>query len=109
MAVGDICNNAFTIHKDERRLRYYNFIEASGFPPAVAAVRFKEPATFAMICGLWTQQRHRTSAPYSVSPELFRRINAFPPTGFSVFTTGETSAEDELFETGAGDLTRAWW
>ncbi|MBU9937298.1 MAG: amidohydrolase, partial [Ferruginibacter sp.] len=38
VAVGDICNNTITIpQKTKGRLQYHNFIEATGFPPAVAA------------------------------------------------------------------------
>ena len=42
VAVGDICNNTFTIpQKTRSRLAYHNFIEASGFPPSVAGSRFQ--------------------------------------------------------------------
>ena len=45
VAVGDICNNTLTIpQKTKGRLRYHNFIEASGFPPAVAEKRFQRSA-----------------------------------------------------------------
>ena len=37
VAVGDICNNTFTIpQKPKGNLHYHNFIEASGFIPAIA-------------------------------------------------------------------------
>lgn len=42
VAVGDICNNALTLpQKQKGRLRYYNFIEASGWLPAVSETRFR--------------------------------------------------------------------
>jgi cytosine/adenosine deaminase-related metal-dependent hydrolase len=42
VAVGDICNNTSTIRqKLMRRLHYYNFIEVSGWLPAVAETRFE--------------------------------------------------------------------
>ena len=41
VAVGDICNNTLTIaQKSKANLLYHNFIEASGFVPALAQERF---------------------------------------------------------------------
>ena len=42
VAVGDICNSSDSIHqKLKQHLYYHNFIEAAGFPPEAAAVRFE--------------------------------------------------------------------
>ena len=42
VAVGDICNNATTLaQKEKGNLHYYNFIEASGWLPAIADARFE--------------------------------------------------------------------
>src|SRR5688572_4814248 len=42
VAVGDICNNLLTLpQKLKQRLAYYNFIEASGWLPAVCEPRFE--------------------------------------------------------------------
>lgn len=110
VAVGDICNNALTIpQKMKGRLRYYNFIEASGFPPAVAAVRFKRASDiYDMYAVFMNSNAIVPHAPYSVSPELFRRINAFTSNRVLSIHNQETSAEDELFEAGAGDLARLY-
>src|SRR5688572_4673222 len=41
VAVGDICNNALSLkQKLKGRIWYHNFIEASGFNPAIAEERF---------------------------------------------------------------------
>lgn len=42
VAVGDICNNTFTLpQKLKQRLAYYNFIEVSGWLPQIAEQRFQ--------------------------------------------------------------------
>jgi cytosine/adenosine deaminase-related metal-dependent hydrolase len=42
VAVGDICNNTLTLEQKRKgNLHYYNFIEASGWLPAVSEVRFE--------------------------------------------------------------------
>ena len=42
VAVGDICNNLLSLpQKQKQRLVYYNFIEASGWLPAVSETRFE--------------------------------------------------------------------
>ena len=42
VAVGDICNNTLTLpQKAKGKLRYYNFIEASGWLPDVSEIRFE--------------------------------------------------------------------
>jgi cytosine/adenosine deaminase-related metal-dependent hydrolase len=43
VAVGDICNTAFTLpQKQKGNLHYYNFVEASGFVPQFAEKRFQQ-------------------------------------------------------------------
>ncbi len=47
VAVGDICNNTISLaQKKKRRLYYHNFIEASGFVPAIAEQRFARSLDF---------------------------------------------------------------
>ena len=80
VAVGDICNNTLTIaQKRKGRLQYHNFIEASGFPPAVAEQRFKRAVD---IYNSYATVGYANSivphAPYSVSPDMFGMINNFP-------------------------------
>ncbi len=79
VAVGDICNNTLTIpQKQKSKLQYYNFIEASGFPPSVAETRFQRSLDF---YNQYNKSFANNSivphAPYSVSPELFSMIDEF--------------------------------
>jgi cytosine/adenosine deaminase-related metal-dependent hydrolase len=109
VAVGDICNNNLTLtQKQQSKLRYFNFIETSGFPAAVAAARFER--------SLDLYQQYKQSfannsivphAPYSVSPELFGMINDFDNRVLSIHNQ-ETTAENELFEKGTGDFKRLY-
>lgn len=110
VAVGDICNTAFTIpQKQQSKLRYHNFIEASGFPASIAENRFKRSFD------LYSQFEKSPAgisivphAPYSVSPELFRLIDAFPNNNVLTIHNQETAAENELFEKGTGDFLRLY-
>ncbi len=53
VAVGDICNNTLTLpQKEKGRIRYHNFIEASGFIPSMADQRFEKAVDcFYGLCG----------------------------------------------------------
>ena len=110
VAIGDICNNTLTIpQKLKRRLRYHNFIEASGFPPSVAAIRFQRSAD---LYRSYKENFQNTTivphAPYSVSPEMFQLINDLPDNQLLTIHNQETTAEDELFKTGKGDFLRLY-
>lgn len=109
VAVGDICNNTFTLsQKKKGRLHYHNFIEASGFPPAVAAVRFERAELFYGMYAKIAASSIAPHAPYSVSPELFRMIDEFPGNNLLTIHNQETVAEDELFKNKTGDLLRMY-
>ena len=112
VAVGDICNNTLTIaQKSKANLLYHNFIEASGFPPAVAETRF---ARSLEICNEYRttidEQRATINphAPYSVSPQIFAMINDFPNNNLITIHNQETAAENEFFEIGTGDFLRMY-
>ena len=110
VAVGDICNNTITIpQKTKGRLQYHNFIEATGFPPAVAALRFQRAVD---LYNAYSASLPANSivphAPYSVSAEMFRMIDAFPGNKLLTIHNQEIAAEDELFEKGNGDLLRLY-
>jgi len=110
VAVGDICNNNLTIaQKQEGNLYYRNFIEASGFPPVVAETRFQRSVdlydTYSKVLPANAIVPH---APYSVSPELFGKINAFPNNGLLTIHNQEIPDENELFENGKGDFLRMY-
>jgi len=108
VAVGDICNNTLTIpQKIKGRIRYHNFIEASGFAPAVADMRFQRALE---IYNEYSQKYPSTSnsivphAPYSVSPELWEKIIHFPGNELLTIHNQETIAEDEFFLYKKGDF-----
>ena len=112
VAVGDICNNTLTIpQKTMGRLPYHNFIEASGFIPALAEDRFDKSkhildeyqSTFNF--QLSTLSPH---APYSVSSEMFEMINNLPDNNLLTIHNQETAAENEFFENGTGDFLRLY-
>ena len=115
VAVGDICNNTLTVaQKEKQRLAYYNFIEVSGWLPAVAQTRFERSfqsyQSFEKIQhpGSKIQQSLSPHAPYSVSNELWQRM--FPHFENKTVTihNQETAFEDALFKNGSGDFMRMY-
>lgn len=110
VAVGDICNNILTIpQKIKGNLQYHNFIEASGFPPQVAEIRFKRAVD---LYTAYAEHFPATSiaphAPYSVSPELFAMINELPGNNLLTIHNQEMQYENEFFEKGTGDFLRLY-
>ena len=112
VAVGDICNNTLTLpQKKKGRLYYHNFIEASGFVPSIAEQRFARSLEF---FNAYAQQYALPiesnsivpHAPYSVSPELFKRIIHFPGNHILTMHNQESIAEEELFIHNKGDFQR---
>lgn len=110
VAVGDICNNAFTLtQKSRHQLRYYNFIETSGFPPAAAPVRFERAlGIYRQFAALFAKSSLVPHAPYSVSPELFALINEQATQKVVSIHNQETEAENEFFQNGGGDFSRLY-
>ncbi len=110
VAVGDICNNTLTIpQKIKQRLQYHNFIEASGFPPSVAAIRFERSRViYEGYLNSSLPASIVAHAGYSVSPEMFGLINNFPGNNLITIHNQETAAENELFEKGTGDFLRMY-
>ena len=112
VAVGDICNNTLTLaQKKKRRLYYHNFIEASGFIPSIAEQRFARSLDFfnayAQQYALPVESNSIVPhAPYSVSPELFKRIIHFPGNHILTMHNQESIAEEELFINNRGDFQR---
>lgn len=109
-AVGDICNNTLTItQKQKSKIEYYNFVEASGFPPSVAEMRFERSRHFyEAYKSFFSNNSIVPHAPYSVSTELFERINAFHHNKVITIHNQETAEENELFEKGTGDFLRLY-
>ena len=110
VAVGDICNNTLSIpQKSKGKLLYYNFIEASGFPPLVAEQRFKRAVDFYnAYANIFSANSIVPHAPYSVSPEMFGMINDFSGNNLMTIHNQEAVAENEFFENGTGDFLRLY-
>jgi cytosine/adenosine deaminase-related metal-dependent hydrolase len=112
VAVGDICNTADTLpQKKQQRLYYHNFIEAIGFPEAVA------PARFNAAKAVWEKFRMARDAashsivphaPYSVSPALFDLITGLDGNTLLTMHNQESMDEDAFFRTGTGGFNRLY-
>jgi aminodeoxyfutalosine deaminase len=111
VAVGDICNNTLTIpQKKKGRLRYYNFIEASGWAPAVAQARFQHTSAIyeAYVQDLTSAASIVPHAPYSVSGQLWQLIQPFFENRVVSIHNQEAPFEDEFFVEGTGDFVRMY-
>jgi cytosine/adenosine deaminase-related metal-dependent hydrolase len=114
VAVGDICNNTSTIpQKGKGRIYYHNFIEASGFNPAIAEQRFRHSLEFFREYGKYYSMPIESNsivphAPYSVADELWERIIHFPGNHLLTIHNQETEGENEYFYNKEGDLNRLY-
>jgi cytosine/adenosine deaminase-related metal-dependent hydrolase len=103
IAVGDICNNTLTLaQKEKQRIRYHNFIEASGFNPTVAVQRFERSLQFynEYISHTGIEKRSVSivpHAPYSVADALWHLIINFPGNHLLTIHNQETPEENEWF------------
>ena len=107
VAVGDISNNALSFaQKQNSKLQYHNFIEVSGFSPAIAQPRFE--VALEVYNTFKTHFPNHTSlvphAPYSVSTNLFGLIDALDSNTLSSIHNQETPDENEFFFTGDGSF-----
>ena len=112
VAVGDICNTAYTIEQKKiSGIHYRNFLEVSGFHPDLALPRFQA------IEETWKRFKqelpHLEStivphAPYSVSPLLFEKVIHHNSTGLHSLHNQECIAEQDLFRDRSGDLVRLY-
>ncbi|HLX91585.1 MAG TPA: amidohydrolase family protein [Puia sp.] len=113
VAVGDICNNTSTIpQKLKNRLAYYNFVELSGWLPAVAENRFAAGKmvydAFNRLPGNGQRVSMAPHAPYSVSERLWGLIRPYFFGRTTTMHNQETQAETDLFVHGSGDLVRLY-
>jgi len=110
VAVGDICNNNLTIpQKSLGRIKYHNFIEASGFVPQLAEQRFQRSLVFfneyeRQLAGTASRNSIVPHAPYSVSEELWEKIIHFPGNQLITIHNQETASENELFLSRVGEF-----
>jgi cytosine/adenosine deaminase-related metal-dependent hydrolase len=114
VAVGDICNNALTIpQKQKGRIDYCNFIEASGWLPSVAEIRFVRAKELYERYTLHSQLSTVgcsivPHAPYSVSENLWKSIQPYFKDKVVSIHNQETAFEDEFFINGTGDFRRMY-
>ncbi|SRR5579871_49023 len=113
IAVGDICNNTHSFfQKQKGNIAYYNFIEVSGWLPAIAQTRFEKSKLhydhFYQLSPANNQLSMAPHAPYSVSDELWKLIQPFFYKKTTTIHNQETPFEDEFFESGKGDFLRMY-
>ncbi len=111
VAVGDICNDPSTYsQKQNSNLKYYNFIEASGWLPSASQNRFERVVELYEVFKGFSH--NKTSiiphAPYSVSPALWKLIIPYFTNSTVSIHNQETLFEDEFFEHGTGDFLRMY-
>ena len=110
VAVGDICNNAFTVsQKTKGRMYYHNFIETSGFNPEIARQRFERSVNFfreyAKNYSIPVESNSITPhAPYSVTDELWGLLINFPGNHLFTIHNQETAGENEWFMNKKGEM-----
>jgi cytosine/adenosine deaminase-related metal-dependent hydrolase len=112
VAVGDICNNADSIRqKQKHRISYCNFIEVTGWSPAVAGSRFEHSLSIFQEFGKAFPDDQVSMAPhasYSVSDALWQLIQPYFNKKTTTIHNQETRFEDEFFLAGKGDLLRMY-
>jgi len=113
VAVGDICNTTHTIlQKNQQRLYYHNFIEATGFLEATALARFEAAREvwerFREVGGSGENNSLVPHAPYSVSPALFGLITGLEGNDLLTLHNQESEDEEAFFRTGTGGFHRLY-
>jgi len=111
VAVGDICNNELALpQKGKGRIRYHNFIEASGFLPQLAEQRFSRAVDIFNATKQYLIPATANSivphAPYSVSEELWEKIINFPGNQLMTIHNQETEDENNLFLNKQGEFLK---
>jgi cytosine/adenosine deaminase-related metal-dependent hydrolase len=117
IAVGDISNNALTLkQKQLGNLTYHNFIEVSGWKPAISLPRYENAmhiyGSFKNALNIELRTTTNSSAnisinphaPYSVSAELWELIQPHFEGSVITIHNQETPAENQLFKDGTGDF-----
>jgi aminodeoxyfutalosine deaminase len=106
VAVGDICNSADTIaQKTKSKIYYHSFIELFGFNPNAADEIFTRAIALSENFGALSNSIVPHS-PYSVSKDLFEKINAHAIKSNKTLTmhNQETPAENELYKSKTGAM-----
>ncbi len=108
VAVGDICNTAYTIpQKLKGRIWYHNFIEVLGLNDEIAAERFKRSVeVFMAFAQLYSIPIESNSivphAPYSVSDTLWKYILQYPGNHLFSIHNQESVEEEEWMRSKTG-------
>lgn len=109
-AVGDICNTNHTIPvKQSSSIYFQNFVEVAGFPPAAAVPRFEAAKNIQK--DFLDHHLHASltpHAPYSVSPDLFKKIDQDVSDGVLSVHNQEIADENRLFLEKTGDFLRMY-
>ncbi len=114
IAVGDICNDSATLaQKQNRKIKYYNFIEVLGWLPSVAQSRFdKAREMYDLFASQTSATRNHNSvvphASYSVSGDLWHQIQPYFKNKVVSIHNQETVFEDDFFKVGKGDFVRMY-
>jgi cytosine/adenosine deaminase-related metal-dependent hydrolase len=114
IAVGDICNDSATLaQKQNRKIKYYNFIEVLGWLPSVAQSRFdKAREMYDLFASQTSATRNHNSvvphASYSVSGDLLHQIQPYFKNKVVSIHNQETVFEDDFFKVGKGDFVRMY-
>lgn len=112
VAVGDICNTKLALpQKAKGRIWYHNFIEAIGFVPEMAVLRFNYAVDiFNAYANQYSIPIASNSivphAPYSVSDELWHKIIHFPGNQLMTIHNQETEDENNLFLNKEGEFLK---
>ncbi|MGZ8553076.1 MAG: amidohydrolase family protein [Chitinophagaceae bacterium] len=112
VAVGDICNNKLSLpQKGKGRMWYHNFIEATGFVPELADLRFNRAVDiFNAYAKAYSVPVASNSivphAPYSVSEQLWQKIIHFPGNQLMTIHNQETEDENKLFRYKQGEFLK---
>ena len=110
VAVGDICNNSLSAsQKTKQNLQYYNFIETTGWLPAIAKSRFEKSK---VIYDEFVKNNFKASivphAPYSVSENLWKEMMPYFKGKTISIHNQESPEEDLFFLEGKGDFTKMY-
>ncbi len=109
VAVGDISNTTFTLgQKQKANLKYYNFIETSGWLPDFAEIRLNKSVEFFNNFSKVGPSSIVPHSPYSISNSLWNILTPYFNGKIVSIHNQETAFEDELFLEKSGDFMRMY-
>ena len=109
VAAGDICNRPDTLsRKLKKNLAYHNFIEISGYPPAIASARFARGVEMQQAFSASGSSSIVPHAPYSVSGALLDLILGHPGNELLTMHNQESAGENEWFHSGSGEMQKLY-